>query len=54
MVVTDGIMDGRQLRSGRIFTIGSHRMDNLEVGRGGIPQKLWTVSLEPLMLHGGT
>jgi hypothetical protein len=29
-------------------------MENLEVGRGGIPQRLWTVSLEPLMLHDGT
>jgi hypothetical protein len=54
MVVTNGSMDDRQLRSGGIFNIGSHRMDNLEVGRGGIPQQLWTVSLEPLMLHGGT
>jgi hypothetical protein len=54
MVVTDGSMDGRQIRSGGIFTIGNHRMDNLEVGRIGIPQQLWTVSLEPLMLHGGT
>jgi hypothetical protein len=54
MVNTGGSMDGRQLRSGGIFTIGNHRMDSLEVGRSGIPQQLWTVSLEPLMLHGDT
>jgi hypothetical protein len=54
MVVTDGSMDGLQLRSGVTFTIGNHRMDNLEVGRSGIPQQLWTVSLQPQMPHGGT
>jgi hypothetical protein len=54
MVVTDGSMDGLQLRSGVTFTIGNHRMDNLEVGRSGIPQQLWTVSLEPQMPHGRT
>jgi hypothetical protein len=54
MVVTDGSMDGRQLRSGVIFTIGNHIMDSLEVGRSGIPQQIWTVSPEPQMLHGGT
>jgi hypothetical protein len=54
MVVTNGIMDVLQLRSGVTFTIGNHRIDNLEVGRSGIPQQLWTVSLEPQMPHGGT
>jgi hypothetical protein len=54
MVIIDGSMDGPQLISGSIFTIVNHRMDNLELGRSGIPQQLWTVSLEPQMLHGGT
>jgi hypothetical protein len=54
MVVTDGIMDGLQFRNVFTFTIWNHRMDNLEVRRSGIPQQLWTVSLEPQMPHGGT
>jgi hypothetical protein len=55
MVVTDGSMFGLHFRNVvTAFTIGNHRMDNLEVGRSGIPRQLWTVSLEPQMPHGGT
>jgi hypothetical protein len=54
MVVTDGSEDGLQLIRRVTLTIGNHRTDNLEVGRSGIPQQLWTVSLEQQMPHGGT